>query len=385
MNEYAIAVCIPSINEVSSIRRTTTIISKGLKDYFPMFRSIIVNVDNNSIDGTSKEFMSTNTFGVDKISILTNTVGKGENILNFMKFAEKEKIPYLATFDADLISITPLWVKQLITPIINNDSQYVLPIYKRNRYEGNTTNHFCFPIIYCLTGTGIRQPIAGDFAFSLNYAENFLQQQIPDTHRKYGIDIAMTLFALLNKYSITQVQLDKKIHNPSFGKMIPMFMEVASSLIWIINNNRHKVRPNVTLSVDSISLINSIIEENNPPQINAIEERKEEARKIIEKTLQKNNCKLANHLQFALHCHNKDGQYTYIHFNEAISQMLKEIISTSLELSDIQCYAEAILGCYLVRVLSYINEVKNMSPKQVDSLINSQALNLIKNFDIISK
>lgn len=45
----------------------------------------------------------------------------------------------------------------------------------------------------------------------------------------YGIDIFLTLHALCGGFKATEISLGKKLHKPSFDKMIPMFREVAAS------------------------------------------------------------------------------------------------------------------------------------------------------------
>lgn len=42
----------------------------------------------------------------------------------------------------------PIWIKRFLDPLIENGCDYVTPLYKRSRYEGSTTNHFAFPLIY---------------------------------------------------------------------------------------------------------------------------------------------------------------------------------------------------------------------------------------------
>jgi len=57
-----IIVGIPSYNEADSIAYPTDVASRGLVEYFPDKKSVIINVDNNSPDGTMDAFMNTNLF-----------------------------------------------------------------------------------------------------------------------------------------------------------------------------------------------------------------------------------------------------------------------------------------------------------------------------------
>ena len=81
-----IIVGIPSYNEADSIAFPTDVSSRGLINYFPLKKSVIINVDNRSPDGTMDTFMSTPT-KVPKIYISTpkGVKGKGNNLKNLFK------------------------------------------------------------------------------------------------------------------------------------------------------------------------------------------------------------------------------------------------------------------------------------------------------------
>ena len=211
-----IAVCIPSYNESHIISATLSKIDKGLKKYIKLnYDVIIVNIDNNSPDNTSDIFMNTNTI-CPKISIKTNEIEKGTNLLEFFKYCKNNDIDYAITIDADVRTVKPIWIDKFLEPLINNNYDYVTPIYKRSRYEGSTTNHFAFPLIYAISGIPIRQPIAGDFSFNKKFINIINEQEITDSTKRYGIDIFMTLVACYKKLNVYQINLEKKIHNPSY-------------------------------------------------------------------------------------------------------------------------------------------------------------------------
>lgn len=255
-----IAVCIPSFNESHIIAQTLKKVDIGLKKYLKSnYDVVIVNVDNNSPDGTATIFMNVDTF-CPKISIITNESGKGTNLLKFFEYCYENHIDYAVTIDADVKSMQPIWIKRFLDPLIENGCDYVTPLYKRSRYEGSTTNHFAFPLIYATTGIPIRQPIAGDFSFNKKFIELIVKQPVNDSIKKYGIDIFMTLTACCNFLNISQISLGKKIHNPSYGKMEGMFQEVLDAFLFTWNNfyqnwryfsNRAKIDFNFKTSIIS--------------------------------------------------------------------------------------------------------------------------------------
>ena len=192
-----IAVCIPSYNESHIISDTLRKIDYELSKYLKNYEVIIINIDNNSPDGTSNIFKRIPT-KCPKLSIITKEIGKGINIIEFFKYCKSNSIDYAVTVDADVKSLKPKWITKFLTKLIHENYDYVTPIYKRSRYEGSTTNHFAFPIVYAITGLPIRQPIAGDFAFNKKFIELVLNYPVNDSIKRYGIDIYMTLIAATN-------------------------------------------------------------------------------------------------------------------------------------------------------------------------------------------
>jgi len=229
---FDIAIGIPTFNEADIIKRTTSIIDRGLVESLNSYKCVIVNSDNASSDGTREKFLSTKT-RCSKVYISTSPgkKGKGLNLLNFLKWCEAYTIKYIAMIDADIKSLDSTWPFKMLKPLLSRRGEYVTPLYRRKRFEGSTTNHFAFPFIYTFFGKKIRQPIGGDFAMSRDVYRYFLNQSIKKEVLSYGIDIFMTIHALGKKSKICQIYLGKKIHKPSFEKIIPMFYQVCVSAL----------------------------------------------------------------------------------------------------------------------------------------------------------
>lgn len=220
-----IAVCIPSYNERENIQNITSQIDLAL-NYFNdgEFIKYIVNCDNNSPDMTNKSFSMTKTKH-KKISIIANNNGKGFNIRNFFKFVLDNNIDYCFTIDADLRSFKVDWIKKMYEKLADG-FDYIVPNYKRRKEEGNTTNHFVVPVLYNVYGKFIRQPIAGDFAFNKKFVEEIMKEEFSPYILRYGIDVFMTVTAIVKKLKISEVNLEEKIHAPSYKKMDIIFENV---------------------------------------------------------------------------------------------------------------------------------------------------------------
>ncbi|MGB3730296.1 MAG: glycosyltransferase [Thermodesulfobacteriota bacterium] len=203
-----IVIGIPSYNEAKTIAIPTLQASLGLTQYFSDKTSVIINVDNNSKDGTREAFLNTIT-EVPKIYVSTpeNIRGKGYNINNLLKVAAELRAKAIIMVDADLTSITPEWVESFLEPIFDG-YDFVVPIYSRHKYDGTITNNIAYPLLRTLYGLRVRQPIAGDFGISGKLARSFLVEQTwTDEVYHFGIDIWMTTIAICRNFKVCQTFL----------------------------------------------------------------------------------------------------------------------------------------------------------------------------------
>lgn len=234
VDKVDIIVGIPSYNEADAIAYPTQIASQGLVKHFPKKKAVIINIDNNSLDGTKDAFLNVET-QVPRIYISTpeGVTGKGNNVRNLFIAAVELNAGAVVMVDADLKSITPEWIQYLGEPIFSGFN-YVCPIYVRHKYDGSITNHIAYPLLRTLYGLRVRQPIGGDFGFSGRMARAFLSEKNwNDTVGQFGIDIWMTTIAIARRFRICQTFLGSpKSHrakDPS-KHLGPMFKQVIRTL-----------------------------------------------------------------------------------------------------------------------------------------------------------
>src|SRR6476620_11116619 len=108
IGEVDILIGIPSYNNAKTIGHVVRAVMAGLAKYFSGRRSVLVNSDGGSVDGTP------------------DVVGR-------------------AVVDSDLRSITPEWIELLIGPVLNHGYDYVAPYYLRHKYDGTITNSIVYP------------------------------------------------------------------------------------------------------------------------------------------------------------------------------------------------------------------------------------------------
>lgn len=244
------AVGIPSFREAGRISFVVKQIDAGLREAFDPAKCVIVNMDSYSDDGTNAVFEATST-RVPKRTLWVPG-GKGRAMLAFFAFCVRSGIPFCVTIDADLRSIKPSWVPQLVAPIAEG-ADFTIPVYTRNRFEANITNQFAFPLLASVYKADLRQPLGGEFGFSRRFCSYLLSQQRHRSTLRYGIDMFITCNAIAGGFSIEEVYLGSKIHAPSFYHMESTFRQVFESGLFVTNLHRRHYTENSSISLNERS------------------------------------------------------------------------------------------------------------------------------------
>ena len=230
-----LVVGLPSHNDAAHIAHPTAQADKGLLDYFGDKSSVIINCDNHSEDGTKEAFLHTPT-EIPKIYLSTppGTVGRGYNLRNLAAQAVELQAQAVIVLEADVESITSLWIKNLGEPIFAGFS-FVAPLYVRHKYDGAVANGIVYPLTRALYGRRVRQPVGGDFAFAANLAETYLTHPSwNDRVGQFGIDIWMTTLAICQGFPICQSFVGRPKIYQNKGNIVPSepaFSQVVGTLL----------------------------------------------------------------------------------------------------------------------------------------------------------
>ena len=359
---------IPSFNNAATVGHVARTVATGLRAHFPNATAVIVNADGGSKDGTS-DVVARSTGDIPTITgAYIGPPGKGSAFRAIFEVATKLGVEACAVVDSDLRSITPEWIKRLISPIREGTADYVTPLYARHKFDGTITNNVAYPLTRALYGLRLRQPIGGEFGFGPELARDFLDGTAlgkidvwsTDVAR-FGIDIYMTTTALVTGRRAVQAFLGAKIHDPKDpgADLAPMFTQVVSTLFRLAIANADKWRDvrgsNATAIVGSIDPV-------EPEAVNA----------SVDILRQKYAAGRVEH---------QDA------WNEILTRPVPEriddaswarIIFDFLHASktrpdDIQRYVTAMVPLYFLKVASFIEEAKDMDTAEAEQLVERQA------------
>jgi len=374
-----IVVGIPSLNEADSIFFPVEQASKGLSIYFPDKSSVIVNVDNCSDDGTKDAFFNTPT-KVPKIyaSTAEGVRGKGRNLRNLFEIATGLGAKSIILLDADLKSLTPMWIKYFMEPL-KDGYDFVVPIYMRHKYDGTITNNIAYPMLRTLFGLRIRQPIAGDFAISGRLAECLLQESTwdEDTYN-FGIDIWMTTVAISRNFKVCQAFLGStKTHRPKdpASDLGPMFSQVVGTIFKMIKKFAYvwkyveESHPSVIYGFGlGQSGVSEEVKVNTELLHKSFLQGFEDYGNIWQQVLMPSNLQVINRLAESdiEKFHYEDDEWVRVLFDFALASIFnKEIPHEKL--------LEALIPLYYSCTLSFVNRVSSMDDAETELYLEDRS------------
>jgi glycosyltransferase involved in cell wall biosynthesis len=217
-------------------------VESGLALHYPECRGAVVVADGGSVDDSREEAEGIERTGwVDRIVFIYRGIpGKGSAVRAVFEAANILAAKACLLFDSDLRSISPDWVKCMADSVLREGVDYVTPYYTRYKYDGTITNNIVYNLTRALYGYRVRQPIGGDFAFSLPLIQKYLPKEVWETDvARFGIDIWLTTTAMVHKAKIAQANLGVKIHDVKdpAEALGPMFRQVITTLLSLMEEH----------------------------------------------------------------------------------------------------------------------------------------------------
>ncbi|MBN1377319.1 glycosyltransferase [Candidatus Woesearchaeota archaeon] len=380
-----LVVGIPSYNEEKTISFVTRQVDKGISKYFSPEKSLIIDADGGSTDNTKKVFMNTKT-KTKKLFLQPsdNITGKGCVLKLIFNEIKKNNASIGITVDADLHSITPEWIKHMALPI-KKGYDFSTPLYSRHKYDGTITNNICYPAVVGLFGKNIRQPIGGDFSFSNKIVNYWLEQKWYPSTYKFGIDIFMTLNAVLGHFKVSETNLLAKKHKPSAPNLCPMFLQVVGTLFNVILDNNEKwlngdFRDDMITSVPVFGFKGCEEPQEldvNPDKVKYNSYKDYISYKdIVEKVLDEKVFSIIDNMY-----NNNDIFIT----DELWVRIFYDFLISYYKTGRKDDIINAFRSMYFARVYSFIEETLNLSQKEAEQKIRDQAVLFFKNKNYIRK
>jgi len=224
VGEVDILVGLPTYNNGESVGQVVQAVRAGLLKYFPRARSVIINADGGSRDGTqdlvraasiSDLSVSSDVHALRTLhSISTQYEGGPANgiaLHTIFAAADLLQARACAVVSPESTTIEPDWIDRLLRPLLNDSRDLVLPVYRRHKFDGLLVRNLLYPLTRAVYKCQLREPYPSDFAFSGGLGSQFLSQDIWSKEQGHqGTELWLTLSALVGKFKLAQSFLGTK-------------------------------------------------------------------------------------------------------------------------------------------------------------------------------
>jgi hypothetical protein len=200
-------------------------LADGCARSFPQQRTLVVNCDAGSQDGTPQAIEQ----GLDQGSRLwtirhpvlgasfrlfsdSGVPGRETAVRILAAVADRLAATVCLVVDGNVKSVQPGWPQLLIDPVRDKGIDCVLPWFQRNRYEGTLTNTLLAPLTRALYGKRIPYHLGGAYAFSGGMIRSTLLPQPWDEGIvQYGFDGWVTTLAVAEPLRICRAALGPRV------------------------------------------------------------------------------------------------------------------------------------------------------------------------------
>jgi hypothetical protein len=246
VGEIDIMVGLPTHNSAKTIGPAVTAIQDGIVHWFPRERAAIINADGGSRDGTpdlvvnaaiddvrQKEFNRRALRTLPCISArYGNTPERGTALRTILAAGDLLGARAATVISPDSDDVKPEWLPVLLSPVLKEGVDLVLPTYSRHKFDGLLITNLLYPMSRALFGLRIREPFALDFAFSNNLGSQFLAQNSwNDESVRAASEIRFTIAAVTGGFRICQSFLGTKPHvERRSGDLVPALRQTIGPL-----------------------------------------------------------------------------------------------------------------------------------------------------------
>ena len=223
VGEVDILVGLPTHNNAKTVDSIVHTIRNGILRSFPRERTVIINADGGSRDGTPELITGVSiddvrpASGVYALRTLhaistkyASTPHSGVALRTILAAAELLRAKACIVISPESERITPEWISNLLRPVYYDGFDLVFPTYCRHKFDGLLMTNLLYPMVRALYGLRIRESYMSEFGFSGRLGSQFLGQNRWNGIGENGIELRLSLAAVTGGFRVCQSFLGKK-------------------------------------------------------------------------------------------------------------------------------------------------------------------------------
>jgi glucosylglycerate synthase len=187
VGEVDILIGLSTHNNAKTIEPVIQAVRAGILKCFPRERAVIINADGGSQDGTAELVIGASIDDVQSRSkvyalrtlhsISTQyapTPNAGLALRTILAAADLLRAKACVLVSPDSTTLQPESLQHLVRPVYDDNSDLVLPVYRRQKFEGVLMRNLLYPMTRAIYGYRVLEPYPSDFAISGRLATDFL-------------------------------------------------------------------------------------------------------------------------------------------------------------------------------------------------------------------
>jgi hypothetical protein len=219
VGQVDILVGLPTLDNAATIIDVVRAIHLCFTRDFPRLRTVMINTDGGSTDGTPELIRAASFTEADMVQTshtlrtLHRVVapyhglpGKLTALRTIFAAAELTQAKVLVIVDPNGPATSPERVTELITPITRSEIEFLTPRYRRHPRDGVLITQLARPLVRALYGVSLDEPLGVEFSCSGRFASHCLEQDIWNHEvARFAIDLWLRTEAVARKVTIGQI------------------------------------------------------------------------------------------------------------------------------------------------------------------------------------
>jgi hypothetical protein len=217
VGEVDLLVGLATFNDAKTVGSVMQAVRAGLLRYFPRLRTVVVNADGGSRDGTQELVRAASISDMRHVLNLSSLRtlhcistqysrdGNGGALHTILAAAELLRASSLVVISPESTNMEPEWVERLVRPVAKENFDLITPIYRRHKFDALLVRTLLYPMTRAMYGKRLREPVPTDFAFSGRLATQFLAQEpTPPDVGQMGAEMQLSLAAMSGDFRVGQ-------------------------------------------------------------------------------------------------------------------------------------------------------------------------------------
>jgi hypothetical protein len=220
VGQVDILVGIPTLNNAATVANVVRAVHVCFARDFPRLRTVLINSDGGSTDGTPELIRSVSLSEPDTLltshSLRTlhrvvapyhGLPGKLSGLRTVFAAVELTQAKVLVVIDPAGPATTPERITELISPIARADVEFLAPCHRRHPLDGLLVTQLVRPMVRALYGVELDEPLGAEFSCSGRFASHCLERDIWNHDAaRFAIDLWLRTEAVAEGLRLGQIR-----------------------------------------------------------------------------------------------------------------------------------------------------------------------------------